>query len=303
VPDPVTSESIASYPSRRMEVGSLAVSRALPVKDRRMVGPWCFLDRYGPLTFTEGRPMDVAPHPHIGLQTVTWLIDGEVAHDDSLGCEAVARPGGVSVMTAGRGIAHAERTPAAHTGRLSGVQLWTALPDGERHRAPSFQHVEQVPVVELRGGIVRLFAGELAEARSPARHFSGIVGADLEAHAGERLVVPLQRSFEHAFFVLSGACVFDRQPLHEGVLYYLSPGRFEAAFDSPHGCRVLLIGGPPFLETVLMWWNFVARTPEEMLRARTDWEEHRRFGDVVAYDGPRLQAPSLARLARPNPLS
>ena len=138
-------QTLESYPSREMAVGALVVSRALPVRGRRMIGPWCFLDRYGPLTFTAGRPMDVAPHPHIGLQTVTWLLEGEVVHDDSLGCEAVARPGAVNVMTSGRGIAHAERTPVVNTGRLSGIQLWTALPDQYRHLPPSFQHVERVP--------------------------------------------------------------------------------------------------------------------------------------------------------------
>src|SRR5262245_21128189 len=144
---------VESYPSRDTEVGALKVSRALPVKGRRMIGPWCFLDRYGPLTFSAGRPMDVAPHPHLGLQPVTWLLEGEVVHDDSLRCEAVVRPGAVNVMTSGRGIAHAERTPIVHSGRLNGVQLWAALPDEYRQIAPAFQHVEQVPVREERAGL------------------------------------------------------------------------------------------------------------------------------------------------------
>jgi redox-sensitive bicupin YhaK (pirin superfamily) len=124
---------LQAYPNRALNLGSLAISRALPVKDRRLVGPWCFLDRFGPLTFNEGKPMDVAPHPHIGLQTVTWLHDGEVVYHDSLGCESVLRPGGVNVMTSGNGIAHSEETPRDNTGRLNGVQLWTALPDAKRH--------------------------------------------------------------------------------------------------------------------------------------------------------------------------
>src|SRR5438093_4902942 len=149
------------FPNRELALGSLAVWRALPVKDKRLIGPWCFLDRFGPLSFTDGRPMDVAPHPHIGLQTVTWLLDGEVVHEDSLGCEAVGRPGGVNIMTAGHGIAHAERTPVVNGGRLDGVQLWVALPEQDRHVAASFQHVSDLPAVERRGGIVRPFSGSL----------------------------------------------------------------------------------------------------------------------------------------------
>src|SRR5215470_16730472 len=129
---------LQAFPNRELALGSLSVWRALPVKNKRLIGPWCFLDRFGPLSFTDGKPMDVAPHPHIGLQTVTWLLEGEIQHDDSLRCEAVARPGLVNVMTAGRGIAHAEQTPASHSSRLNGVQLWVALPGEVRHMAPAF---------------------------------------------------------------------------------------------------------------------------------------------------------------------
>ena len=268
-----------------------------------MIGPWCFLDRFGPLSFTEGMPMDVAPHPHMGLQTVTWLLEGEVVHDDSLGEEAVLRPGGVNVMTSGHAIAHAERTPTDNTGRLNGVQLWTALPDRDRHGAPSFQHVKLAPVVELSGGIVRVFSGRLADAVSPSHHLSDLAGADLQVHRGERLEIPLRPDFEYAVLVLSGECDLDGQPLRERVLYYLGVQRADASFASHSGARLLLIGGPPFPDTILMWWNFVARTPEEIRDARDDWENGRRFGDVKAYRGQRLHAPELVRLARPNPVS
>src|SRR5436305_11114959 len=137
-----------------------------------MVGPWCFLDRYGPLTFSDGRPMDVAPHPHIGIQTVTWLLDGEVLHNDSLGFEAMARPGAVNVMTAGRGIAHAEQTPDANRGRLDGVQLWVALPDASRHADAAFDHVDAVPRLELREGFAQVFMGGLGGVESSAPAFS-----------------------------------------------------------------------------------------------------------------------------------
>lgn len=294
---------LTAYPNRELSLGSLTVSRALPVKDKRLVGPWCFLDRFGPLSFTDGKPMDVAPHPHIGLQTVTWLLDGEIVHDDSLGKEAVLRPGGVNVMTSGAGIAHAEQTPRDHTGRLNGVQLWVALRDTDRHMAASFEHVREVPLVESSGGLVRVFAGSLDGATSFAPHHSEIVGADLQVHAAQMLEIPLAPTFEHAALVLEGECTLEGQTLEPRVLYYLGRQRSSACISSRAGARVLLIGGPPFPETILMWWNFVARTPEEIAEARADWEAHRRFGEVPAYHGPRLSAPSLVRLARPNPVS
>jgi redox-sensitive bicupin YhaK (pirin superfamily) len=291
------------FENRELTLGGLPILRALPVKGRRLIGPWCFLDRFGPLTFSTGRPMDVAPHPHIGLQTVTWLLDGEVVHDDSLGSEAVLRAGGANVMTSGDAIAHAERTPAQNSGRLNGVQLWTALPDAHRHRNASFQHVVEVPRLEQPGGIVRVFSGSIDAARSPAMHFSELVGADLELHGGGSVTIPLLPGFEHGLLPLSGDCSIDGQPMSPRVLYYLGTRRSELSLASATGARVLLVGGPPFPEAILMWWNFVARTPEEIRAAREDWQAHRRFGEVAAYDGPRLAAPDLLRFAAANPVS
>lgn len=292
------------YENRETQLGDLKIYRALPVKGRRLIGPWCFLDRYGPLSFTEGMPMDVAPHPHIGLQTVTYLLDGEVAHDDSLRSQSVLRPGGVNVMTSGAGIAHAERTPRDHSGRLNGVQLWTALPEGARKGKAAFEHVGEVPRLDLGGGTAAVFAGAVGAAVCPATYFSPIVGADIDVHPGRRVVVPLERTFEHALLLLSGDCSVELQPAAPRVLYYLGSHRAEVELYSAQGARVLLVGGAPFAETILMWWNFVARTPEEIRRARDDWQaHHRRFGDVPAYDGPRLEAPDLLKLAHPNPAS
>jgi quercetin 2,3-dioxygenase len=311
--EPVSAEScvalgapdraLEAYPSRELSLGSLTVARALPVKDKRLVGPWCFLDRFGPLSFTAGKPMDVAPHPHIGLQTVTWLFDGEVVHDDSLGSDALLRPGGLNVMTSGAGIAHAEQTPRDHTGRLNGVQLWVALLDADRRMPAAFQHVHAVPQIESRGGLVRVFAGAFNGVVSAASHHSPILGADIELHPRQTLEIPLDPSYEHAVLAVEGDCSLDGQHLDPRVLYYLGTRRSHASLSTYDGGRLLLIGGPPFPETILMWWNFVARTPEEIAQARADWEAHERFGEVSAYDGPRLSAPSLVRLARPNPVS
>ena len=296
-------QTFESYAVREVSLGPITVQRALPLRGRRLIGPWCFLDRFGPLTFNEGAPMDVAPHPHMGLQTITWLLDGEVVHHDSLLSEGNLLPGAVNVMTSGDAIAHAERTPAKNTGRLSGVQLWTALPDTDRQRAASFQHVEEVPRLESRGGVTHVFSGSLGSVASPASHFSPIVGADLQVHGRQSLNVPLEREHEHAVLVLSGDCALEGQPLAAGMFYYLGTQRTDLTVASTAGARVLLIGGTPFAETILMWWNFVARTPDEIKQAREDWEAHRRFGEVPAYKGPRLAAPALTRLAHPNPVS
>src|SRR5262245_25289218 len=209
------------FANRELALGSLRVWRALPVKDKRLIGPWCFLDRFGPLSFTDGKPMDVAPHPHIGLQTVTWLFDGEVVHDDSLGSEAVLRPGGVNVMTAGSGITHAEQTPHDHTGRLNGVQLWVALTNEHRHRAAAFQHLKDVPGLESPGGITHVFAGSLEGASSAAAHHSPILGADVDLHPRGSVDIPLDPSFEHAVLLIRGDCSIEGQRLDERVLYYL----------------------------------------------------------------------------------
>lgn len=298
-----TQNTLEVYPNRDVSLGPLTVTRVLPIRDRRMVGPWCFLDRFGPLSFADDKPMDVAPHPHTGLQTVTWLLEGEVLHDDSLGFEATARPGGVNVMTSGAGIAHAEQTPRRNTGRLNGAQLWVALPDESRHVEPSFDGVERVPLIESPGGLVQVFAGSLGGVTSPGRHFSELVGADVQIHPGAEVSMDLRPDFEHAVLVLDGECSIEGELLQPRMLYYLGVNRRNTSFSSSKGGRAMLIGGPPFTERILMWWNFVARTPEEIAQFRDDWESRRRFGDVKSYQGARLSAPELARLARPGAMS
>jgi len=284
-------------------LGSLKISRALPVRQKRLIGPWCFLDRFGPVSFTESKPMDVAPHPHIGLQTVSWLLEGEIVHNDSLGNEALLRPGGVNVMTSGGGIAHSEETPAKNSGILNGVQLWVALSDAHRHGPASFQHIEEVPIIEQVGGAVTVFAGTMLGCSSPAEHPSPILGIDIEVRAASSMEVPLDSSFEHAALLLSGDTEIDGQSIDAEGLWYLGTSRSSVEFKSKTGCRVVLLGGPPFPERILMWWNFVARTSEEIAQARSDWQSHQRFGEVKAYRGPRLGAPPLQKFAAPNPAS
>jgi redox-sensitive bicupin YhaK (pirin superfamily) len=185
----------------------------------------------------------------------------------------------------------------------SNREVRLALPDSHRQIAATFAHVAEVPPIDSPGGRVSVFAGSLLGQTSPAVHFSEILAADLQVHGGHELGVPLQPAFEHALLVLSGDARLADQPLEERVLYYLGTTRSDVHISSHDGCRVLLIGGPPFPEEILMWWNFVARTQEEIAQARADWEDRNRFGDVAAYKGSRLNAPSLVRFARPNPLS
>lgn len=225
---------------------------------------------------------------------MSWLFEGEVVHHDSLEYEALVRPGDVAVMTAGRGIAHAEETPVENTGRLAGVQLWVALPDAVRSGPAAFAHHAGVPVDESPAGVVRPFVGTLAGAASPAHTFTPAVGADVSVHPRAERQLPLQAGFEHALLVVSGDVSLEGQALEADRLYYLPPGRADLALASRMGGRVLLVGGTPFGEPVLMWWNFVARTPEEIAEARAAWERGEHFGDVAAYDGPRLAAPAFA---------
>src|SRR5215470_2394173 len=178
------------FPARETSLGTLEILRALPIREKRLVGPWCFLDRFGPLSFSEAKPMDVAPHPHIGLQTVSWLVQGEIVHKDSLGNEALLRAGGVNVMTSGAAIAHSEETPPTNSGLLNGVQLWVALPDADRHGPASFQHIDEVPIVEQAGGLVRVFAGSMLGSSSAANYFSPLLGIDIALHPTASLELP-----------------------------------------------------------------------------------------------------------------
>ena len=292
-----------TYPGRAAALGDLQISRALPVRGRRLIGPWCFLDLYGPLSFTDDKPMDVAPHPHIGLQTVSLLFEGEVVHHDSLGAEGVVRPGGVNVMTSGGGIAHSEETPRRNSGRLHGVQLWVALPDAVRNAEAAFHAIESVPEMELVGGSAQLFMGTLGDQACAAPAFSDIVGLDATVHRGETLIIPVPHRREHGVVILDGDATFENQPLERDAIHYLGCGRSELSFKTSTGARLLVVGGEPFGEKILMWWNFVARTPEEIAEARADWQERRRFGEVLGYSGRRLDAPALGKLAPANPAS
>jgi quercetin 2,3-dioxygenase len=303
--------------ARNAQVGNLAVRRLLPLRTRRSVGAWCFIDHYGPAG-TDGRAgMNVPPHPHIGLQTVTWLLHGNVLHRDSLGSEQLIKPGQLNLMTSGRGIAHAEESvirpsAAARDSVLHGVQLWVALPDASRHVAPAFEHHSELPQTTLPGTgpatsagrfAVTVFLGELADSRSPATTFSPIIGAELTAAQDQYAtgMLPLRPEFEHVIFVASGRAEADGVPLEPGQLLYLPTGLEGAPVSAQSGTTVFLLGGVPLGEQLLMWWNFVARTPEEIAAATAGWRAGE-FGAVGGYEGELLPAPPLdvVRLLRPR---
>lgn len=286
--------------ARLARVGDLDVRRLLPLRQRRSVGAWCFVDHYGPASVDGVAGMQVPPHPHIGLQTVTWLIEGNVLHRDSLGSEQVIRPGQLNLMTAGRGIAHSEESPDDHDPWLHGVQLWLALPDSDRQAAPDFEHHADLPALRFGGLDACVFAGSLAGVTSPARVFSPLVGAELSAPVGAAGAVPLEPGWEHVLFAAFGAATADGTHLRPGSLLYLPPGRDSAAITAPAGTRLFLLGGEPLGETLLMWWNFVGRVADDIAAAARDWAAGERFGAVAGYRGAPLPAPPLdpVRLAR-----
>jgi redox-sensitive bicupin YhaK (pirin superfamily) len=282
--------------TRNAEIGGgLNIRRALPNRGRRTVGAWCFLDHAGPMEFGAGGGMHVGPHPHIGLQTFTWMIEGEVVHRDSLGNEQVITPGQVNLMTAGRGIAHAEDSAPGRAGRLHAAQLWIALPEKERRREPAFRNYPQLPLIEQGGLAVRVLAGSAFGESSPAEVFSPLLGLDLSCAGPASLALPLDATFEHAALVLKGAARLAGEALSPGTLLYFSPGRAQLLIECAAAARILLIGGTPFEEEIIVWWNFVARTPAEIEAATRDWNEGR-YAAVVGSPAPPLVAPSAVGL-------
>jgi len=270
----------------------LVVTRTLPQKTLPTVGAWCFLDQGGP----ERHVSKLLPHPHIGLQTVSWLVEGEIIHRDTVGSEATIRPGQLNVMTSGRGIAHSEFTPGDEALDLHLLQLWIALPDAHRWQAPHFEQHSDLPRVADDGFSAAVLFGSLLGASSPAAAYSPLLGVELriEPHAAVR--IPLRRDFEHALLAARGAVRVGAEMLGHGPLLYLGTDREAIELAAgPDGAIVLLIGGEPLEEQLVMWWNFVGRSHEEIAEAREDWASHaERFGpEIPEHAGARIPAPPL----------
>ncbi|XVQ84049.1 pirin family protein [Microbispora siamensis] len=268
------------------------VRRLLPQRPRRMVGAWCFVDHFGP-DDVSGRPgMQVPPHPHTGLQTVTWLAEGEILHRDSLGNVQSIVPGQLNLMTAAHGIAHSEQSPQEHPPGMHGLQLWVALPEEARHGEARFEHHAALPVLRDGDVTVTVVVGEAGPLRSPARVHTPLLGAEvLFAGAGEHRL-PVDPAYETAVLVMSGTADVAGVALAPGSLLYLGQGRTEVPMEAAGPARLFVLGGTPFEEPLVMWWNFVGRSHEEIARARDEWMRGDRFGVVPGGERP-LSAPEM----------
>lgn len=296
--------------SREVPLGgvrAMEVRRSLPQRDLPLVGAWCFLDRFGP----QVTRMRVEPHPHIGLQTVTWPFVGEVRHRDTVGSDVIVRRGALNLMTSGAGIAHSEYSVGEDAVPLDALQLWVALPESRRHGAPAFERHEALPVVALEAldgpaGEATVVLGAFGGAVSPASVYTPIVGAELRLPAGARVRVPLDPEWEYALVGIEGDATVvgvgaSSVPLDDGHLLYLGVSRDHVEVTSVSGATLFLLGGEPFEDDIVMWWNFVARSHEEIVQAREDWEaQSDRFGQVVDHGDERIPAPPMpaVRLTR-----
>jgi redox-sensitive bicupin YhaK (pirin superfamily) len=302
VGEPGNDDGIEILAPREVPLGgprAMTVRRTLPQRARSLIGAWCFVDHYGPEDVGQVG-MNVPPHPHTGLQTVSWLFAGEIEHRDSTGAHAMVRPGELNLMTAGRGIQHSEvSTPG--TTALHGAQLWTALPDATRHTPPFFERYVP-PVVEYQDASVSVFLGSLLGSTSTATTFSPLVGAQIDLPPHTEIAIPVDQRFEHGVLVDAGEIAMDDAPVPVHSIGYRAPGATVIVLGSGDApARILLIGGEPLGEQIVMWWNFIGRTHEEVVAFRNQWQADviettdaaGRFGTVAGYDGRPLPAPAL----------
>jgi quercetin 2,3-dioxygenase len=292
-------------------VRGMEVHRALPHRDLPLVGAWCFLDRFGP----QDTRMRVEPHPHIGLQTVTWPFVGDVRHRDSVGSDVIVTRGALNIMTSGAGISHSEYSVGEGPIPLDALQLWVALPESRRHGGPAFEQHDSLPLIALPAlapdtpaGEATVVLGELAAAVSPATAYTPIVGAEIRLPAGSGIRVPLREGWEYALVgvegvvsVAAGLPGSEHIQLDRHHLLYLGIGRSEIELSAAEDTILFLLGGEPFEDEIVMWWNFVGRSHEDIVEARDAWESGAaRFGRVVDHGDERIPAPPLpgVRLTR-----
>lgn len=263
---------------RLRDIGNLHVRRILPFVRRRMVGPFIFFDHMGPAVFEAGKGLDVLPHPHIGLATLTYLFEGEIIHRDSLGFVQPILPGDVNWMTAGLGIVHSERTPSeARTdgSRLDGIQSWVALPVSEEEREPSFQHhsASDLPVIERDGATMRLIAGEAFGSRSPVETYSKMHYLDVDCRHGASVDLPADLD-ERAVYVADGSVSISGDTYEKGQMLVLEDG-LDVTLTINSGARLILLGGAPMDGERHVWWNFVSSSKEQIERAKNNWANAR----------------------------
>ncbi|HET8971541.1 MAG TPA: pirin family protein [Candidatus Nanopelagicales bacterium] len=283
-------------PARTVPLGGvrgITVRRTLPHREVPSVGAWCFLDHFGP----DPTPMRVLPHPHTALQTVTWPLDGEIRHRDSLGSDVLVRPGELNLMTAGTGVAHSEFSTTAGSERgtsLHGLQLWVALPDDALGLPSSFEQLVDLPVVRTQAMAATILVGELAGQRSAATVHTPLLGADITVHPGSDQVLDLDPTFEHAVLLVTGDLTVDGRTVPTDNLLFHGHGRGELTLRTAGGARLILLGGAPFEYDLVMWWNFIGRSHDDIVRDRNDWQaHHERFGEVAGHGTDRIPAPPL----------
>jgi len=276
---------------RKAELGEgFMVRRALPTRERRMVGAWCFLDHLGPVDLRRSGGMHIGAHPHTCLQTFTWMMEGEILHRDSLGSEQVIRPGQVNLMTAGHGIAHTEDSLEGES--LHAAQLWIALPPEHAGVAPAFDHYPDLPAWSRNGVQFTLLAGGFEGQIAPTRIYSPLVGLDLHAPASGTVSLPLQRGFEYGILSTGGSISINNVDIDSNTFVYLEPGAETLELALPANGRCLLVGGEPFGGTISMWWNFVAASRDYINQAYVDWQQGSgRFPPVPGAEGRRLDSP------------
>jgi hypothetical protein len=267
------------------DIGGFEVRRALPTAKRRLVGPFIFFDRMGPAILRAGHALDVRPHPHIGLSTVTYLFDGKIRHRDSLGTEMVIAPGDVNLMTAGRGIVHSERTPEELRGApmsVSGLQTWLALPDGKEEIAPVFANtsVARLPEIDAEGVSGRVAIGEFSGLRSPVATASDTLYADLRLAAGASVQIPADAE-ERAIYTLEGEVSIAGDVFPAERLLVFKPGE-EIVVVSERGAHFMLFGGASLGSQRYIWWNFVSSSKERIEQAKQEWKTGR--FDIVPGD-------------------
>ena len=290
----------AERPSSRRLQGSqktlgtgMTIERFLPTKQLRMIGAWAFLDHIGPADIRQSEGVQVGPHPHTGLQTFTWMIEGELLHRDSLGYEQLIRPGQVNLMTAGKGISHSEESPLERPAEFHGAQLWIALPEQYRFIAPAFEHFPSLPKTNIAGLEITVIAGDAFGLSAPAKFYSPLMAADCVALDSQLADLALKPEFEYGVLVLEGSINIAGEKLDSTELLYLSCGRESIEITANKSSRFLLIGGEPFKEDVLMWWNFIGRSKAEISGFVANWNagESKDFGEVEGYPGESLSAP------------
>ncbi len=277
------------------DLGEFQVRRTLPAKARTMVGPFIFVDQFGPAHFDIGGGMDVRPHPHINLSTVTYLFEGAIGHRDSLGTYATIRPGALNLMTAGKGIVHSERTPAeerASGSPISGMQTWLALPDGKEELDPAFEHVAaaDLPQIEDNGVTARVIMGSLWGRTAPTTQHAETIYADIVMRAGTTISIDAEAD-ERGVLVAVGSASLDGQPLETHSLYVLEPG-VPMMLRAESDCRVMLLGGEAFKTPRHVWWNFVSSSRERIHQAKEDWRAGR-FPIVPGDDAEFIPIPDV----------